>query len=354
MEKYPATRVKRGVRINPANKFNKTQRDTEAEDGLDEAAEPKEETQFFREKPKEIVNEVTSPDLPMAYSLNPYQGCEHGCVYCYARNTHTFWGFSAGMDFEQKIIVKDNAAAALEATFRKRNWKPGTVMLAGNTDCYQPAERKFQLTRQCLEVFLKYRHPVGIVTKNSLVLRDLDLLSELASHNLVHIHLSLTTRDESLRRNLEPRTTTYEKRLDAIRQLNEANIPTGALIAPIIPGLNHHEIPGLVEDAAQAGACSVGYGLVRLNGDLGEIFEDWLQTHYPHRASRVINMIKECHGGRLNDSRFGTRMRGEGVLAESLSQVFKLAKRRYLTGRSMPPLNFDAFIHTNKGQMCLF
>jgi DNA repair photolyase len=354
MQKLAPSRTRRGSFLNPNNRFSKVAYDTEVTDGLDEAAEAQADTVFFRERPREVVNEVTSPDLPMPYSLNPYQGCEHGCVYCYARNSHPYWGFSSGLDFEQKIVVKDNAAATLEATLRRPNWRPAPIMLSGNTDCYQPAERQFQLTRQCLEVFLKYRHPVGIVTKNHLVTRDTDILGELAAHGLVHVFISLTTQDEELRRFMEPRTSTFAKRIEALRTLRDAGVPTGVMIAPVIPGLNHHEIPALVQAAAEAGAQAAAYGLVRLNGDLGLIFEDWLRANYPHRTDKVMNMIRECHGGQVNDSRFGVRMRGEGALADSLKQVFDLAKRRWMPGRKLPAYNCDAFIHTHRGQMHLF
>src|SRR5690606_469652 len=302
----------RGAQIKTENKFLKNQYVTEHIEGLDEPLLTAPETQVFYEQPKKIVNKVTSPDLGLGYSLNPYQGCEHGCIYCYARNTHEYWGYSAGLDFESKIIIKENAPQVLIKQLESKNWDPKPIMLAGNTDCYQPLEAKKQLTRKILEVLLRYKHPVSIITKNALILRDLDLLKQLNALDLVHVNISITTLNEELRRKLEPRTVSGKKRLEVVKQLTEAGIPVNVMLAPIIPALNSSEIPELMLAAAAAGASSAAYTIVRLNGAVGRIFEDWLRKAYPDRADKVLYQTAHCHGGNLNDSRYGTRMLGEG------------------------------------------
>ena len=342
----------RGAQTNPANRFLQQEKDLIHWEGIDELPEPSQPTQFFTEHPKTIVNKVNSPDLGFAYSVNPYQGCEHGCIYCYARNSHEYWGYSAGLDFESKIIVKKNAPTLLEKAFMAKSWTPASVSIAGNTDCYQPAERKYKLTRQLLEVCLKFGNPVSLITKNSLILRDVDVLSKLAKEGLVHAYVSLTTLNEELRQKLEPRTATAQRRLQTIKHLTEAGIPTGVLCAPLIPGLNHHEVYELIKQAAAHGAVSAAQMVVRLNGQIGQIFEDWLRSAYPDRAEKVLNQIKEMHGGQLNDNQFGRRMRGQGVLADSIHNIAKLAKQKYLTGREMPEYNLNAF--RRGGQASLF
>ena len=290
----------------------------------------------------------------MEYSMNPYQGCEHGCIYCYARNTHEFWGLSAGLDFEQKILVKKDAASLLESKLRSSKWKAETIVLSGNTDCYQPAEQEYKITRACLEVFLKYRHPVGIITKNSLILRDLDLLKKLSDDGLIGVNISLTSLSENTRRTLEPRTTTIKKRLETIAVLAENKIPVNAMLAPIIPGINSHEILNLAKVAADHGATSFAYTIVRLNGAIGLIFTDWIRKVMPDRAEKVLNLIASCHGGTLNDSRFGLRGRGEGQIAKQIQDMAKLAKRKYFEGRSFPKLNRDLYEQYKQGQWKLF
>jgi DNA repair photolyase len=345
----------RGAQLNTPNKFLKQTYVTEHIEGLDEPLLSNERTTYFYEYPKQIVNKVTSPDLPMPYSMNPYQGCEHGCAYCYARNVHTYWGFSAGLDFERKIIIKPDAPQLLEKTFMQKNWKPGTIMLSGNTDCYQPIERKVLLTRKMLEVCLAFKHPVGIITKNSLVLRDKDVLKKLAALNLVHVMVSLTTLDEQLRQVMEPRTATAIKRLQVIEELNAEGIPCGVMTAPTIPGLNSDEIPALLEAAAARGARQAGYTLVRLNGDVKEIFRHWLYLHFPDRADKVWHLIMECHGGDVSDTQFGRRMKGDGNVAQSISQLFKVSVKRYFQNRSMPAYDFTLFQRPERnGQMRLF
>lgn len=311
-------------------------------------------TQYLPIFPKTIVNRVDSPDVRMGFSMNPYQGCEHGCIYCYARNSHEYWGYSAGLDFERKILVKKDAPRLLEAKLKSKNWKAATIVLSGNTDCYQPAERQFEITRACLQVFLKYRHPVGIITKNALVLRDLDLLTQLAKDDLVAVNVSVTSLSEETRRILEPRTATIKKRLETIRILSEHHIPVNAMLAPIIPGINSHEILNLAQAVADCGALSFGFTVVRLNGAIGVIFEDWIRKALPDRADKVLNQIRECHNGSLNDSRFGIRNRGEGKLAQQIHEMVHLARKKYFKGRSLPPLNTSLYGQFKKGQLRLF
>lgn len=304
--------------------------------------------------PKTIVNKVDSPDVGMQYSMNPYQGCEHGCVYCYARNTHEFWGYSAGLDFERNILIKKAAPELLEEKIKRKKWKASTIVMSGNTDCYQPAEQEYELTRKCLEVFLKYRHPVGIITKNALVLRDLDILKELNSYNLIGVNISVTSLSEKIRRTLEPRTASIQKRLKTIEALSKNNIPVNAMLAPIIPGINSHELLPLAKTVAEHGALSFGLTVVRLNGAIGQIFEDWIRKTMPDRAEKVLHQIKDCHGGSLNDSRFGSRMKGEGKIAHQIHEMAHLARRRYFNGRTFPKLNMELHEQYKDGQMKLF
>lgn len=333
----------RGAQLNTRNPYLNSEYVAEHAEGIDEAMLENSATQYMEEFPKNIVNKVDSPDLNLMYSLNPYQGCEHGCIYCYARNSHQYWGYSAGLDFERKIIVKKNAPELLEQCFEKKSWVPAPIVVSGNTDCYQPVERKLKITRRLLEVFLKYRNPVSIITKNALILRDLDILRELNSMDLVHVAVSLTSLNEDLRQLLEPRTVTAKGRLKVIRTLSDQGIPVRVMTAPIIPALNSEEIPRLIKAAAEAGASAAGYTLVRLNGAIGQIFEDWVHKSFPDRAQKVLRLIGECHQGKLNDSRFGTRMRGDGNIADMISKLFHTSVSRYLKGNGMRPLNCGAF-----------
>ncbi|MCC7246046.1 MAG: PA0069 family radical SAM protein [Saprospiraceae bacterium] len=356
MKKTPSLKG-RGAQINPPSPYEKIVRDASPIDWALAEAEwetPELRTEFIETHPKTILNKVESPDIPMPWSLNPYQGCEHGCIYCYARNTHPYWGYSAGLDFERKILIKRNAAELLEQTLKKKTWKAAPVMFAGNTDIYQPAERKFELTRQCLEVFWKYRHPVGLITKNSLILRDLDILQKLASENLVHVAISITTLEEELRLFMEPRTATVRQRLKTVETLAQAGIPVFVMMAPIIPGLNDHEILPLVKTVAELGALGVGHTMVRLNGDVALIFEDWLKRTMPDRADRVLNRIRDVHSGQLSDSRPGVRMRGEGKIADIINAQFKVAKGKYLKDKKMPPFNLDLHERFKTQQLSLF
>lgn len=333
----------RGAQIKTENRFLKSHYVTDHIEGLDEPLLESPTTQIFFETPKKIVNKVDSPDLSMMYSLNPYQGCEHGCIYCYARNTHEYYGFSAGLDFESKIIVKKNAPALLEKNLLNKNWNAVPIMLSGNTDCYQPQEKKFEITRNLLKVFANYRHPVGLITKNSLILRDLDLLKALAADNLVHVYISITTLDEDLRRILEPRTASSIKRLKTIEELSKAGIPVGVMNAPIIPGLNHHEIPVVLKAASDHGALGCGMTVVRLNGSIGKIFEDWLRKNFPDRFDKVWNQICSFHGGNVNDSQFGRRMSGEGQIADAIHQLYRAAKKKSFSAKHFPSYDLTKF-----------
>ncbi|MEJ1221624.1 PA0069 family radical SAM protein [Sediminicola sp. 1XM1-17] len=311
-------------------------------------------TRYLPIFPKSIVNKVSSPDVGMHYSMNPYQGCEHGCIYCYARNSHEFWGYSAGLDFERQILIKKDAPRLLEEKLKSKRWKAETIVLSGNTDCYQPAEREYGITRACLEVFLKYRHPVGIITKNAMVLKDLDLLKELAKDSLIGVHISVTSLSEETRRILEPRTTTIKKRLETIQILSENNIPVNAMLAPIIPGINSHEIMDLAKAVSDHGAVSMAFTMVRLNGAIGEIFTEWINKALPDRAEKVLHLIAACHGGTLNDSRFGVRAKGDGKIAEHIHAMVKLAKMKYFKDRTFPKLNTTLHENYKDVQLSLF
>lgn len=344
----------RGAQVNTHNKFLKNKYVLEHIEGLDEPLLENSATQLFEETPKRIVSESNSPDLSHMYSINPYQGCEHGCIYCYARNTHEYYGFSAGLDFERKIIVKRNAPELLEQYFNKKNYQPVYILLSGNTDCYQPIERKLKITRSLLQVFLRYKNPVSIITKNNVILRDLDILAEMAKLNLVHVNISLTSLNEQLRQKLEPRTVTATSRLAVIQKLSERGIPIRAMVAPIIPGLNSSEIPDIIKAAADRGALSAGFTIVRLNGSIAEIFSDWIHKAFPDRAEKVLNMIRACHDGKLNDSDFGRRMSGDGNIAESIHQLFRMAVNRFMAGRVMPEFDYSLFVPKGGRQTFLF
>lgn len=348
----------RGAQLNFSNRFDAHSHEMR-DDFLNycaaEGDEPREsKTTIIETFPKTIVNKVTSPDVGMGYSLNPYQGCEHGCIYCYARNSHEYWGYSAGLDFEQKILVKRNAVELLEKKLKSKSWEAKPIALSGNTDCYQPVEKKLKITRSLLQTFLKYRHPVGMITKNALIQRDIDILKELAQDNLIHVSLSITSLQEETRRILEPRTATIKKRLETVEKLSQANIPVSVMMAPIIPSINSHEIMPLVKEIAERGALGVGYTIVRLNGAIGQIFSDWIKKAMPDRADKVLHQIENIHGGSLNDSRFGTRMKGEGEFADQVRQQFKIARKLYLKDLDKPQLNCKLHEDFKDGQMKLF
>jgi DNA repair photolyase len=311
-------------------------------------------TKYIDVFPKTFVNKVTSPDVGMEYSANPYQGCEHGCVYCYARNSHEYWGYGAGLDFERNILVKKNAPKLLNKHLQSRFWQPHTIVFSGNTDCYQPIERKLEITRRCLEVMHQWKHPLGIITKNSLILRDLDILKEMAALNLVVVNISITSLSEDTRRLLEPRTASVNNRLKAVEILSQNGIPVRVMMAPIIPSLNSHEILPLVKKVAELGAIDVSYTMVRLNGQIAEIFKDWAYKTMPDRAARILNQIAETHGGKFNDSRFGTRMRGEGAIALQVKNTMILAKKKYANKGKIGPLDKSHYLQLKNPQTSLF
>ena len=336
---------RRGAQHNPQNRFDPYTYEWDTDLTPDKA-----QTTYIEIFPTSIVNRIESPDIPITYSMNPYAGCEHGCLYCYARNSHEYWGYSAGLDFETKILVKRNAPELLRQTLSDPKWQVAPIMLAGNTDCYQPAERTYQLTRDLLRILLDFRHPVGLITKNALILRDMDLLRELARYQLVHVYVSINTLREEVRRLLEPRTVRAELRLRVIKTLSEAGIPVGVMVAPIIPGLNDQDILPVMQAAAEHGAWTANYTVVRLNGALGELFETWLRKFLPDRADRILHLIAQVHGGRLNDSRWGFRMRGEGPIAQMIRHSFEVGLRKYFAqGHRMPPYNLSLFRRGGQG-----
>jgi DNA repair photolyase len=318
-----------------------------------EAAD-KNKTKYIDVFPKTFVNKVESPDVRMEYSANPYQGCEHGCVYCYARNSHEYWGYGAGVDFERNILIKKNASELLENKLKSKNWQGATIVFSGNTDCYQPIERQLKITRACLETMYRWKNPTGIITKNSLILRDLDLLKDMAQLNIIAVHISINSLNEKTRRLLEPRTATIKNRLKAVEILSAHDIPVNVMIAPIIPSLNSHEILPLIKTVADLGARSVAHTIVRLNGQIATIFEDWARKTIPDRADRILNQIAQSHGGNLNDSQWGRRMRGDGIIAKQISDTVALAKTKYLKGRSMPKLDASHYLQLKNPQLDLF
>lgn len=319
----------RGAQFNPKNKFLKNQRIKDQIESIDDWTEPNPATLYLEDQAKSIVNKVDSPDVGMWYSMNPYQGCEHGCIYCYARNAHEYWGYSAGLDFERKIIVKKNAPELLRKFLMKKDWECVPIGLSGNTDCYQPAEKKFRLTRGLLEVCNEFNQPVAIITKNAGILRDKELLQEMGNKHLVSVLVSITSFDEDLRRAMEPRTTTARQRLRVISELSGAGVRTGVMLGPMIPGLNEHEMQRIMEAASGNGASFSAYTFIRLNGAIKLLFHDWLYKNFPDRADKVWHLIENGHGGKVNDSRWGVRMRGEGPISDLVRQQYKKYNKLY-------------------------
>lgn len=347
----PGTRAPRGrgASTNPADRFTRIRVESE------EPAPERVPTLFLSDDSRSVVATNTSPDVPFDASVNPYRGCEHGCVYCYARPTHDYLGFSGGLDFETRILVKEKAPELLRRTLASPRWRPRTLALSGVTDPYQPAEGRLRVTRGCLEVLAEARHPVVLVTKNARVTRDLDLLGELAAHGAVAVMLSITTLDGALAARMEPRCSQPRARLEAIRRLREAGIPCGVLVSPVIPGLTDHELPAIVAAAAEAGAGWAGALLLRLPGVVAELFDRWLEEERPERRRRVLARLREVRGGRLNDPRFGHRMRGEGPYAEQIRALYDSALRRHGLARRAPELSGAAFVRPRlDGQMALF
>jgi DNA repair photolyase len=337
----------RGASWSPANRFEKLHVDVNEPDSVDDDPEaeerPRRATQYFRDASKTIIARNNSPDVGFETSLNPYRGCEHGCIYCYARPTHEFLGFSAGLDFESKIMVKTDAPELLEAELSSPRWQPQTLVLSGVTDPYQPVERKLEITRRCLQVLLKFRNPVAIITKNRLVTRDADLLGKLAGHKAAAVNISVTSLDPKLQQVLEPRTSTPAARLATIERLRNAGIPVGVMVAPIIPGLTDHEVPKILEACASAGAQFAGYTVVRLPWAVAPLFERWLEEHFPDRKERVLGRLREIRGnGRINNSKWHARITGEGFFAEQIAHIFEVSCRRAGMG-SRPKLSMEAF-----------
>lgn len=342
----------RGTATNPHNRFAPS-RSIAEDDGWYQEVPLTQGTQVTRETAKSIITRNTSPDIPFDRSINPYRGCEHGCIYCFARPSHAYWDMSPGLDFETKLIAKTNAAALLEQQLSKPGYKCAPITLGANTDPYQPIEREYRITRATLEVLLRYRHPVSIITKGSLILRDLDLLAEMAKLRLVSVYISLTTLDDELKCILEPRAAAPKARLRAIRVMREAGIPVGVLCAPMIPMINDSELEALLREAKAAGALSASYVMLRLPLEVAPLFDEWLKTHYPQRADHVMSLIRQSRGGELYDSRFGSRMRGEGPFADLLAQRYAVAvKRLGLNRRTDLVLDCDAFCPPG-GQMSL-
>lgn len=343
------TKIKgQGAQRNVANRFERYTHEP------DEGDVDSRKTTFTEVFPKSIVNKVKSPDISMEYSLNPYQGCEHGCAYCFARPTHEYWGYSAGVDFERNIMVKKNAPELLEKFFRRKGYQPKTITLSGNTDPYQPAERQLQLTRQLLEKFLAYRHPVSFITKNALILRDLDILTKLSELNLVSVNMSIPTLNEDLRRVMEPRTSSVSNKLKAVETLSQNGIPVNVMAAPVIPGLNSEEGLSLYKTVSELGAHSAHHALIRLNDSVEPVFVQWLETYYPDRAAKVLNLIRNMRGGELGEKRFFERYKGEGNIAEMIHNTYKLARRKYFSGKSMPSLSTEHFTGSTVQQLSLF
>jgi DNA repair photolyase len=320
------TSAHRGAPANPANRFEKIHLEPDEDWNPEDDVLPR--TQFLVDHSKTAIAYNDSPDIGFNASLNPYRGCEHGCIYCYARPTHEYLGFSSGLDFESKIMVKLNAPELLREELSSPKWKPQILVMSGVTDCYQPVERKLKITRRCLETLLEFRNPVAIITKNFLVTRDIDVLSELAKHQCASVCLSITTLDSDLRKVMEPRTSPPQARLNAIRKLAEAKIPVAVNVAPIIPGLTDHEMPAILKAAHDAGATAAGFTIVRLPYANAPLFEKWLETHFPDRKEKVLNRIKSMRGGKLYDAQWGKRMRGEGIFAEQIAAMFDVARRK--------------------------
>ena len=311
-------------------------------------------TQVTEVFPKSIINVIKSPDLMMDYSMNPYQGCEHGCSYCFARPTHEFWGYSAGIDFERKLMVKKNAPQLLEKTFQKKSYVPKTIMLSGNTDCYQPIEKQFEITRKLLQVCLDYRHPVSIITKNALILRDLDILEKMTEKNLISVSMSIPTLNEDLRRVMEPRTSTARNKLKAIEVLSEKKIPVNVMIAPVIPGLTSDESFSIMKSVSDAGARSCCYTLVRLNDTVEPVFVQWLEAHFPDRKDKVLNLIRSMRGGNLGEKRFYERYKGEGNIAEMIHKTFEIGKKKFFNNSERAILTTEHFTGSRTQQLRLF
>ena len=334
----------RGARSNRSGRFEAEVREA-FDDGwtADDALATAIATSVSPERAKTIITHNDSPDVGFSASINPYRGCEHGCIYCYARPAHAYMGLSAGLDFESKLFFKPEAARLLERELSDPRYKPEIIHIGGNTDPYQPQERKLRVTRQVLEVLERFNHPFSIISKSALILRDLDLIAPMAERNLVRVAISITTLDRKLARSMEPRAATPEKRLEAVRRLAGAGVPVIVMFAPCIPGLNDHEMEAVLQRAAEAGARGAGYVALRLPLEIKDLFEEWLATDHPDRASRVMSLIRQIRGGKAYDSQWGKRMKGEGPIAALMSRRFATAKQRYGLAEPLPPLDLTHF-----------
>jgi DNA repair photolyase len=342
----------RGAAVNPKNRFDAIETVPEPPQDSDDISSP--QTQFFADSSKSIIAFNDSPDVGFDASINPYRGCEHGCIYCYARPTHEYLGFSSGLDFETKILVKEDAPELLRKELSSPKWQPQLIALSGNTDCYQPVEKQKQITRRCLEVLLEFRNPVVIITKNHLVTRDIDVLSELARLDCIGVTVSVTTLDQKLSSLLEPRASRPARRLAAIKALAEAGVPVGYLQAPMIPGLTDVEAPAIGVAAAKAGASFSGYVALRLPFAVKSLFEQWLEQHYPDKKQKILNRVREIRGGKLNDPNFKSRMRGEGIFAEQMAALFQLARKKSGITERWPKLTTEHFRRSGIDQLSLF
>jgi DNA repair photolyase len=335
----------RGASSNTPNRFEKNHYEAEMKDfdAYLEEEKPLLRTEFIKDSSRTIVTENKSPDVGFRFSINPYRGCEHGCAYCYARPTHEYLGYSAGLDFESKILIKNNADQLLREKLMSRSWVPETISISGVTDCYQPVERKLKLTRSCLEVLAEFRNPVGIITKNALVTRDLDILQELNKYKAVIVYLSVTTLDEKLCSVLEPRTSRPQARLKTLETLAKAGFPVGVNVAPVIPGLTDHEMPNILKAASEVGAASAGFVPLRLPLSVAPLFVEWLEVHRPEKKDKVLSHIRSIRGGELYKSEFGSRMRGQGPYAEQLQQMFSLYTKKFGLNQKDTSLSAEHF-----------
>jgi len=337
----------RGAADNPPNRFERLTVELEEPIGRN----PR--TQFLRESARSIISRNDSPDINFGASLNPYRGCEHGCPYCYARPYHEYLGFSSGLDFETRIVVKENAPDLLREELSSPRWKPEVLALSSITDCYQPVEKRLEITRRCLQVLAEFRNPVGIITKNHLVTRDTDILSALAAERLCSAHITLTSLDSDLSRRLEPRSSLPDHRLDAVAELSRAGIRTGVLIAPVIPGLNDHEIPAILKAARAAGAVHAAYSIIRLPHAVKEIFTTWLEEHVPGSSEKILARIRDLRGGALHSSEFGERLRGRGFWGDQIRTIFSRCLIREKYGAEHFEYNLSAFRQPSSPQLSL-
>ncbi len=343
---------------NPPNRFEEIELVASEESDRffpdEDLSEKRVETKFFQDTSKTILAKNDSPDIPFTYSLNPYRGCEHGCIYCYARPSHEYLGFSSGVDFESKIMVKQDAPGLLREAFMKKSWEPQVISLSGNTDCYQPVERKLELTRRCLEVFLEFRNPVGIVTKNFLITRDINILAEMARLNLVSVFFSVTSLNQDLTRRMEPRTSAPAKKLEAIEMLSSRSVPVGVLVAPVIPGLTDEEIPSILREASARGARFASMQMLRLPFAVKDLFVDWVRREYPDREVRIVSRLKQVRGGKLSSYEFGERMRGSGETAKAIHQLFHASCKKYHLNEEELELSTDKFRRPAGAQIEMF